>query len=46
MAEAMVSSDGIDALLKLAATWKQKNAGVAYIRAITTGYRAVDELTN
>ncbi len=37
LAEAMTSTDGIAALEKLAQNWKDKNASVGYLRAITIG---------
>jgi len=37
LAEAMTSVDGITALEKLAQNWKDKNAAVGYLRAITIG---------
>ena len=37
LAEAMTSEKGINALELLAENWKDKNAAVAYLRAITIG---------
>ena len=37
IAEALVSKDGIDAFVKLAKNWKNKNQAVVLIRALTVG---------
>ena len=43
IARAMISEKGIDALIDLAANWKDKAQAIAYIKAITIGSSALDE---
>jgi hypothetical protein len=46
LAEAMVSENGIEELLNLAANWKDKNRVVAYLRAVTFGIEPTGELVD
>ena len=46
LAEAMVSDKGVDALLELAAGWKDQAKAISYLRAITLSYATTDEFMN
>lgn len=46
IAKAMISEKGIDALVDLAANWKDKAKAVSYIRAITIGSSNIEEEFN
>jgi len=46
LAEAMVSDKGVDALLELAAGWKDQAKAISYLRAITLSYATTDEIMN
>ena len=43
IARAMISEKGIQALVDLAADWKDKSKAISYIRAITIGSSQIDE---
>ena len=43
LAEAMVSDKGVDALLELAANWKDQAQLIKYMRAITLTYSTTDK---
>lgn len=46
IARAMISPKGIDALVELAANWKDKAKAVSYLRAITIGSSNIEEEFN
>lgn len=46
IARAMISDKGIDALVELAANWKDKAKAVSFVRAITIGSSQLDEEMN
>ena len=46
IARAMISDKGIDALVELAANWKDKAKAVSFVRAITIGSSQLDEEIN
>jgi len=46
LAEAMVSDRGVDALLELAAGWKDQAKAISYLRTLTLSNTAIDQAIN